>query len=580
MTPRARAGLVRTLGVLATGALALAVFIVLTGGTTYKAPGLRLGLQGWQRPLLAGLALLALRAWVEARGTPGAGWRRALDPVRLATLGLGAATLASTGYWATYFSPYCGGSDSYGYVSASQALLAGALVQPQEIAGWLPVANALDVATPAGWVPAADRSGSVPLYPLGLPVLMALATMVAGPIGPYLVAPACGFVCLVLTYRLARDAFGHFGAWLAVTVVAWHPLVITYAKQPMSDVPAAMWLLLAAWAVLPARHAPLAAGLAAGASFLTRPGGLGACLAVGVFAIWTAPSRTRSAIRFAAGLAPFVLLQALLQWHFFGHPFRTGYGRLDTLYGGVTIWGNLATYAEAIWRTGSPSWLAAVAAAWLLASRTLVTLATVVFAVSAVPYLLYLPFDHWETLRFLMPGLVLMTVVAAGGATTAFQRLSRRPVWLALLVGAFALWTVTWSHRFLRSTGSQDLEALERRYPAVAAHVDRYTPPDAVVLAAQHSGSLRHYARRQTLRWDLLRPEDLPVVLDALLARQRRVFIVLEGEEAPRFLGDFAVPLQGLGLAPVGSVLGVQIWELTPRATLSRSRQPTSPWPL
>ena len=33
---------------------------------------------------------------------------------------------------------------------------------------------------------------------------------------------------------------------MAAALVAWNPVFITYAKQPMSDVPATMWVSLAA----------------------------------------------------------------------------------------------------------------------------------------------------------------------------------------------------------------------------------------------------------------------------------------------------------------------------------------------
>jgi hypothetical protein len=48
---------------------------------------------------------------------------------------------------------------------------------------------------------------------------------------------------------------------------------------------------------------------------------------------------------------------------------------------------------------------------------------------------------------------------------------------------------------------------LEAKYADVAAHVRAATPDNSVVLSMQHSGSLRYYAGRVTLRWDFL-PED------------------------------------------------------------------------
>src|SRR4030095_7569860 len=117
---------------------------------------------------------------------------------------LAALILSSVGYWLVFLTTICGGSDSYGYVSASELIRSGRLIDPQPIAAWLPVANPLDLATPAGYVPAADHSGIAPSYPLGLPVLMAVAHIAFGSIGPYLVPPLCGAILLLVVWRLPR----------------------------------------------------------------------------------------------------------------------------------------------------------------------------------------------------------------------------------------------------------------------------------------------------------------------------------------------------------------------------------------
>ena len=48
-----------------------------------------------------------------------------------------------------------------------------------------------------------------------------------------------------------------------------------------------------------------------------------------------------------------------------------------------------------------------VVAACLLSTGPVTWVGAGVLVGSAVPYLLYFSFDHWETLRFLLPGLVL-----------------------------------------------------------------------------------------------------------------------------------------------------------------------------
>ena len=57
----------------------------------------------------------------------------------------------------------------------------------------------------------------------------------------------------------------------------------------------------------------------------------------------------------------------------------------------------------------------------------------------------------------------------------------------------------------MRDSSVWDIQNLEARYPLVGQWFQVNTPPTSVALAGQHSGSLRWYGERQTLRWDLLR---------------------------------------------------------------------------
>ena len=74
---------------------------------------------------------------------------------------------------------------------------------------------------------------------------MALFTLAGGPHAVFLVAPVMALLTLALVYRAARDWFDAEVALLAVAILAWNPVFVTYAKQPMSDVPATAWVTLA-----------------------------------------------------------------------------------------------------------------------------------------------------------------------------------------------------------------------------------------------------------------------------------------------------------------------------------------------
>jgi Dolichyl-phosphate-mannose-protein mannosyltransferase len=539
--------------------LALSAVLAISSGFSLNLGILSVRLHDWVRPLVATLAVLAARVWLRSR--PGVPSDATDEPSRLAQVALLAVSLSSIGYWMVFLTTICGGSDSYGYVSASELIRRGQLIEPQPIAAWLPVANPLDVATPAGFVPAADRTGIAPSYPLGLPVLMSIARVAAGSVGPYLVPPICGVILLLVVWRLSAIWYGDRAGWLASALVAWDALVVTYAKQPMSDVPAAMFALVSIWCLVKPSRRPLAAGLAAGASFVTRPGGIGLIAVIAALAAWPRESRRRDATGFMAGLAPFVLLQALIQWRLFGSPLTSGYGPVTQLFAGAAVLSNLRIYLEGIWTTHSVLWFAGLLAACLLRPRLPVVLAGVAFVVSAIPYVLYFEFNHWETLRFLLPALVLFSIAAAGGLAALAGRLGGSWMSAAALVIA-ALVPAVEAERFLRREGVPQLMASESRYPLVAAHLQERTAANAVVLAAQHSGSIRHYGHRQTLRWDLLRSEELEPLVAALAERGHPVYLVLEGAEQGRFTDGFAAPLRRMHMYPFGQIRNIQIWEL------------------
>jgi hypothetical protein len=180
---------------------------------------------------------------------------------------------------------------------------------------------------------------------------------------------------------------------------------------------------------------------------------------------------------------------------------------------------------------------------------------------SAVPYLLYFEFDHWETLRFLLPALTVLTIVSAGGLARAAQLL--KPPAAAIAIVLCAALTVVSSLRILEARGVAGTRTAEMRYVRVAELLSRTTPKDAVVFAAQHSGSIRHYAGRHTLRWDVLRAEDLEPAVTALAEHGLAAYVALEGTETTRFEHQFAAPLSGrVRRLPAGQVGNVQIWQL------------------
>ena len=79
-----------------------------------------------------------------------------------------------------------------------------------------------------------------------------------------------------------------------------------------------------------------------------------------------------------------------------------------------------------------------------------------------------------------------------------------------------------------------------------------------------HSGSLRHYSDRLTLRWDMLAPDWLDRSLPWLRAEGYVPFLVLETWEEPQFRDRFAghSAIGALDWDPIASLDGVNIYAL------------------
>lgn len=487
------------------------------------------------------------------------------------------AIALSVGSWFRFLLTIIGGADSYGYVSASDLIRSGRLIDPQPIAALLSAPNAMAIASPLGWAPAPDAAGIVPAYPIGLPALMATLSVVGGTGAAFFVAPAAGLITLLLVYRVAREWYDAETGLFAVALVAWNPLLIAYAKQPMSDVPAAMWILLALFLALRSTNAgAFGAGLAAGAAVITKPALLPAVIVVVLAAIRLKADTTRhdpvvsgfsriDVRRLAltgASLGVVLLVQLALQTYLFGSPFATGYGNTAALFSFEHFTTNLRIFATHGWTVTGPLWILGLILGLIAARPEPRSKPALIFAAAAVPYLFYLPFDHWETLRYLLPGIVPLTVVAADGLIH-LARWPRHRIATTTIACAFIAFNIGLSERLLRKSSVWDVATLEERYPLAGQWFNVNTPPNSVALANQHSGSLRWYGNRDTLRWDFLEPDALAPTIRELEDHGRVVYVVLEGAEVEMFESRFARVIDQLQVDHVGRVRNVHFRRLT-----------------
>jgi hypothetical protein len=248
-------------------------------------------------------------------------------------------------------------------------------------------------------------------------------------------------------------------------------------------------------------------------------------------------------LRLAAGVAVSVIGVAAFNGVVYESPFTSGYGQTSDLYGLRFFSTNVRQFS--VWIADVETPIVAAAALFFLAPGLLPP-AKVAFArvllggsllVVMLSYLFYQPFDAWWYLRFLLPMWPVMMLLTAAALESLARRWLRPvyPVAIAAAV-AFGVWhglrTGIDRHAF-------DLGNFERRYVDMARFVAAHTEPDAVILSVQHSGSLRLYADRLTLRYDALDPLWLDRVVAHLQASGRRPYYVLDGGEVDAFRQRF-----------------------------------------
>jgi hypothetical protein len=476
----------------------------------------------------------------------------------------------------TFGSTVAGGADQYGYVSQAGLWRAGSLQIQQDIVPDSPWRGAAESWTPLGFRPVPGRPGVIASsYPAGLPLLMALFQVVAGYCGAFFVVPCCSALTVWLAYLLGRRLFAAPAVALAgAALLAASPVFLYQMMNAMSDVPVtAAWTLAM---VLVVSDRPLLSGFAMAVVIMIRPN---LAPLAGVLVVWTALVNRRSVFRLAVGIAPGVLGTLWVNWRMYGSPLTSGYGDLSRYYAWPFALANLRRYPAWIVDTQTPI---VVLAALFFATPALFprprlaylrTLLAGTIGVVFVSYLFYTPFDAWWFLRFLLPMWPVLTLLTA----VSLDRLARRWTgrWATAVVGVVVT-AVGWHGiRLAIDRSAFDLGRGDRRYVNVARFVAAHTEPDAVIISRQHSGSIRHYAGRLTLRFESLDRAALDSAIAFLASIGRRSYIVLDEDEVPMFRARFSAMsrLGALDWSPLALLSAPPIFVFDPQ-NLGRTEAP------
>jgi hypothetical protein len=249
-------------------------------------------------------------------------------------------------------------------------------------------------------------------------------------------------------------------------------------------------------------------------------------------------------LRFALGLAPAIVAIASLNTYLYGSPLTSGYGTLGDIYSWSSVWPNLTRYSLWLVQTQTPIVALviiplAVPRVFPSDTRTTARLCLAsLLGLTLISYIFYSPFDSWTYLRFLLPAYPAMFVLMAMGIRFICGKLLiplRAPAVMLTCILCLAS-----AFMFTRDQFIFAARRFQQRYIQAAEYVAELTPQTAVIVCAEHSGSLRYYAHRITLRYDLLSPDTLDAALGELRAKGYRPYIVLDDWEEREFRKRFA----------------------------------------
>lgn len=459
-----------------------------------------------------------------------------------------------------------GGADSSGYLGQARLLAEGRITAERRELPSLPAARAPVFAyVPLGFT-INDNYQMVPVYPIGLPLLVAGAAAIVGwNAGPALVMWLHALTGVALMMALARAAgLPRRLALLGALLLAASPVFLFSSLWLMSDAPALVWTSAAIWlAWLAGRETSgvgraLGAGAALGLAVLIRPNNL---LALAPVLVALGGSWRRGAALVAGGL-PFAIAFAAHNRAAYGGIFKSGYGPMGHNFGAQFVGETLVHYGWWLPVTLTPLLALALALPWAAKSRPRWV---ALLAAWIVPYAaFYATYDFtndaWWYLRFLLPSFPAWILAALVGADELLRRTARlgrawntgRAAPLTFALATCWLAAANWQLK------SADIGRNEHVYRDAVGWAQAHLPPDAVLLGAQATGALYHYSGFTFVRSDFLPPLDVAALARIARGEGRTLVAMLFDFEEPSVLSQ---PVGG-HWTQVGAVRHIRFWRL------------------
>ena len=548
---------------IAAAAWCFAAAVVLSGGISFRLAGVPLRSHS-PVPAIVIATLFTLVVVASRRETRRAAlswWWEAIEiHSALAAVVVAIAAVAIGLAWGTRVA---GGSDSYCYLNQAALFTRGLVHDVEPLAADPAWPGTRAAFVPSGHAAVPSSAGALaPICPAGYSMMLAAASVAAGPRGMFWVTPLMGGLLVWLTFILGRTLGGGASGLLAAVLAGTSPIVIYQIVQPMNDVPAAaVWcavLAVTSRETLSETRRAILAGLLSGAALTIRPNLLPLAAAAGAWiTLRDGRISIHAALAYGAALLPGMAFVLAMQAVVYGSPLRSGYGDLSALFSASHVWPNLERYPRWVVEVHTPILLAALLTPWIVreaARRTALWLFAWCAAVLAC-YLPYVVFDVWWYQRFLLPALpplLALTAVPIVRLCSGIPLQWRAPAFFVVCV----LFAIVYVQTAARREAFQ-LPHHEHRFRAAGEFVAGL-PANAAIITVHESGSVRYYAGRTTALWDEIPPGRLGAAVDYFRSMGRKPYLLLEHLEDSRFRSRFAEePLGRLEWPPMAEINGL-----------------------
>ena len=431
-----------------------------------------------------------------------------------------------------YSADVAGFSDCYGYVSEAVRLSQGRFYEPEQVYSLFGLPEEAGSSHPLGYIEKGSQ-GTVPTYPFGYPLIMPAFIKVFGLHGAFWVTPFLAAGTGLLTYLVGRACLGYLGGLIAAGFVLFFPNFLFSTFLPMSDVPATFFTALTLVALLALRPSPFAdllLGASIGFGIWVRPNMVLLILPVVVW--FVIRKEWLRLLRVFVAILPFILVNAIVNGYLYGSLWKTGYGSPPI---GDSFFNMLERAKRHLMRLHDQQvglGLFLFAFSLLLGRLSLAhrLLLAGIFFIFLGFFAAYQWDDAWWYFRFILPAMPAVAVLEAS-LLLHFISTGRWRRWRTIFLTC-GFMTFAWaSINYANANFVFDLKNGQTKYVRAAAMVRNQVKNPALMLAMEHSGSLRFYADLPTTRYDLTSGPELLGMIRAVKKAGGHVYLLVEKGE-------------------------------------------------